>query len=246
MNKENIKKFYKLVKKGKIIYFSHNWKISFPSNNFLNYPYKLEDNEIILSFQNSIYIVYNTDSQLIECIFDSEPEYIQSEYYLNDFTINDGYIDYCFQYLLLNPKINLSNCLALGLGIGNIPNALIQQFNKKITLIDCVEINKTLCIIYKEFFSVSKKIKIYNEKAEDFIIKTFKLYDYMFIDIPCFIINKKFMKQIKKISKKNCLIQINLIGIGIKNIDIKNIFLDFIIIKYKVISENNIFIIKTK
>lgn len=242
MNKNNLNKFTELVKKNKIIYFDHNWKISFPSNNFIKYPYKLKNDDVILSFMNNIYIVYNTKTKLVECFFDNDIEYIQSQYFINDFTISNGYINYCLKYLILN-KIKLSNCLILGLGIGNIPNALIQKFDSKINLIDCVEINKTLCIIYELFFNISKKIKIYNEKAEIFILNKSKLYDYMFIDIPCFIITNKFMKNIYKISKKNCLIQINLIGTGINKIDFNNIFIDFVIIASKIIDENNIYII---
>ncbi len=243
---DNIKRFVKLAKKGNIIYFDTNYKISFPDEDYLNYPYELGENEVIMSFQNNIYIVYDKETTLVECFFDMEPDYVQSEYYLNDFSKNTGYTDYCYQYIKSSPNILLTNCLILGLGIGNIPNLLIQKFNDKINIIDCVDINKILCVIYKLFFNVSNKIKIYNEKAEDFIENTKKIYDYVFIDIPCFIVNKKFMDNIKKIITKKCFIQINLIGSGIEDIVPEELFNDFTIIESKIIDENNIFFLANK
>ncbi len=129
----------------------------------------------------------------------------------------------------------MSNCLVIGLCLGTIPNAL---YNKNINRIDCVEINPLLCNIYKKFFRISKKIHIYQESGVTFVNRTNKLYDAIFIDIPCKFITKSFMHDISRISIGK--VYINLIG---KECNKMNLFGDFKVLYYKVIDENFLYIL---
>ncbi len=229
----------------KIIYIDDTYTISYPEEDILTYPYELEENEKIVSFQNDIFIVYNTKTSLLECYFDNEPGYVQSQYYLKDFTINDGYIKYFFDWVISNQtSIKIKNSLIIGLCLGNMPNALIQKLDDKIDIIDCVDSNRILCKMYKKFFCVSNKIKIHNEFANYFVEQDNKLYDYIFIDIPCLFIDQDFLNNIYKITQNNSVIHINLIGEGLECLNVSKLFRNFKVIDKNIINQNYLYVLK--
>jgi hypothetical protein len=208
--------------------------------NFLNkstkYPYKINNDEVLISIHDKIYLLYNKKTTYIECIFENSLKYIQSGYHLNNLELSDGYV----KFLMTKIKIP-NNCLVLGLCIGNIPNELIGKY-KSIKKIDCVEINPLLCKLYNEYFKISSKINIYEDSAANFVNRITNKYDTIIIDIPFEFYNSKFMKRIKLILEYNGKVYINIYGANNKKINEK-LFDDFSNINYTRISNNNIYIL---
>lgn len=241
MDLSKIIKFKKFVQNKKIIYFDD--KLNITTFSKIKYPYKLLNDEILIYVSDKIYIVYNKRIKLVQCIFSSEPEYVQTEIFINNFSRNSGYIKYFSNFIDSRFNINLSNCLILGLCLGNMPNHLIQKYNHKISRIDCVDISNLLCLLYKNFFCISYKIHVYSLAAEEFIEKTKIKYNYIMIDIPCQFITIKFMQYIYNISILNTIIHVNLIGDDCDKINITTLFTNFTILKFNKIHENNLYIL---
>ena len=200
------------------------------------YPYHLKKTEILVSINNDIYIVYNTKTTYLECIFASELEYIQTSFYLKNPGITSGYAKYFLQRMH-----NVKNALILGLCLGNIPNAIYTKHS--INRIDCVDINSILCKLYKKFFKLSTKIHVYVDSAVTFIENSNKLYDTILVDIPIEFITQSFMNNIYNIITSNGYVYINLIGSMYNKLNIKKLFNMFNIKYYKVIDENYLYII---
>jgi hypothetical protein len=204
----------------------------------------INKNEVVLELGSQMIILYNQVTTKITCIFLFDPEYVQSEYILtNPSKYISGYME-----PIISQCVNPSNCLVIGLCLGNIPNALASIYSNKINRIDCVDINNLLCKFYKKFLSISDYIHVYSMTGMKFVKSTKKYYSFVSIDIPCKYITKKFMNLIHNITFKysDRRIILNIIGDEKECMhdQIINSFEKFIIIKKKQIESNNIYILK--
>ena len=207
----------------------------------------INKNEVFLELGSKmiiLYILYNTVTTKITCIFYFDPEYIQSEYILtNPSKYISGYMK-----PIISQCTNPSNCLVIGLCLGNIPNALASIYGNKINRIDCVDINNLLCKFYKKFLSISDYIHVYSMTGMEFVKSTNKSYSFVCIDIPCKYITKKFMNLIHNITFKysDRRIVLNIIGDDKECMhdQIINSFEKFVVIKKKQIESNNIYVLK--
>lgn len=204
----------------------------------------INKNDVVLELGSQMIILYNTVTTKITCIFYFDPEYIQSEYILtNPSKYISGYMK-----PIISQCTNPSNCLVIGLCLGNIPNALASIYGNKINRIDCVDINNLLCKFYKKFLSISDYIHVYSMTGMKFVKSTKKSYSFVSIDIPCKYITKKFMNLIHNITFKylDRRIVLNIIGDEKEcaHDQIINSFENFVIIKKKQIESNNIYVLK--
>ena len=204
----------------------------------------INKNDVVLELGSQMIILYNTVTTKITCIFYFDPEYIQSEYILtNPSKYISGYMK-----PIISQCTNPSNCLVIGLCLGNIPNALASIYGNKINRIDCVDINNLLCKFYKKFLSISDYIHVYSMTGMKFVKSTKKSYSFVSIDIPCKYITKKFMNLIHNITFKylDRRIVLNIIGDEKEcaHDQIINSFGNFVIIKKKQIESNNIYVLK--
>ena len=235
-------KFKNLIKTNQIIFLDSMMKIN---NTDMLLPNIIPSKNLaIISIDNSnIFIQYNKKTTNVTCIFCSELEYIQTEFYLNRINKLFSYEVYFIKYfknILLSDSIN---CLLLGLGLGHLPNVLINMFNDKIKTIECVEINKSLCNFYKKYFRISPKIKVIHNDAKKYVQKCNKKFNCIFIDIPCFILTKTFMLKIYELVKNDNIICLNLCGNDCLKLNYKNLFDNTIIHKHIKLDENNIYIL---
>jgi hypothetical protein len=201
-------------------------------------------NEVVLELGSQIIILYNIVTTKITCIFLFDPEYVQSEYILtNPSKYISGYMR-----PIISQCTNPSNCLVIGLCLGNTPNALASIYGNKINRIDCVDINNLLCKFYKKFLSISDYIHVYSMTGMKFVKSTKRSYSFVCIDIPCKYITKKFMNLIHNITFKysDRRIVLNIIGDEKEcaHDQIINSFENFVIIKKKQIESNNIYVLK--
>jgi hypothetical protein len=242
MNFTKIKKFIKFINsfKTNMIYLDSHFKLSKEMKP--NNPINISKNEIFISISNYIYLIINKLTFKIACIFSNSLEYIQTEYYL--FSL-EKYTTKYIKYIINNiPILNLSNCLVIGLCLGNYPNLLISKYDSIISRIDCVDVNSELCKLYKKFLTVSNKIHVYNTSANEFVLTNKIKYSLVLIDIPCKYVTYKLLNLIDKITIKPRCIQLNLIGDEYKKINIDKLLSKFKIISYKLVEENNIYIIE--
>jgi len=228
-----VHKFYELIKDDKIIVLDNNFR---KLNMVSKYPYKLGNSEVLISFYDNIYLIYNSQHKYVNCYFNEDLRYIQTTLYLENYNLNDGYTKY-----IINNIDKPENILVLGLCIGNMPNSLVS-LKKQIKNIDCVEINPILCKIYNTYFKISDKIKVYEKCAHEYIMETSKKYDTIIIDIPCKFITNKFVSRIKKVLKNSGKVYINLIGKDSNKIT-KKMFEDFNNIIQTKLDNNNLFIL---
>ena len=242
MNLSKINKFSDFVSTNNYIIYSNDFKLKLktiqPPNKQIFEPNR---NEIVIELGKSIAIIYNKITTKITCIFYSEPEYIQSEYILTKPTkFLTPYIKY-----MVSTVTNPSNCLIIGLCLGNMPNGLIGTFGNKINRIDCIEINSLLCKFYKKYLCISDQIHVYSSSGMDFVKTTKKSYSFVSIDIPCKYITKKFMNLIDIITSKfkDRIIVLNIIGEECNINSIKKSISHFKNITFKKISSNIICIL---
>lgn len=229
------------------IFLSNDLKIikrSQSKSQYLKFFNIIDKNDVVLELGSEILILYNTVTTKITCIFYFDPDYIQSEYILTNPTKHSfPYIKY-----IISQCTNPSNCLIIGLCLGNIPNLLATIYNNKINRIDCVDINNLLCKFYKKFLENSDYIHVYSMTGMKFIKSTKESYSFVSIDIPCKYITKKFMNIIHKITSNfpDRRIVLNIIGDEkeCKHSQIINSFGNFIIIAKKKIESNNIYVLK--
>lgn len=237
-------KFTNLIKTNQIIFFDTKMNQDYDSKLSLPNSIHPNKNEVIISIDNNnIFIQYNKKTKNVICIFRSELEYIQTEFYLNRINRLFSYELYFIKYfktILVSEHIN---CLLLGLGMGHLPNVLINMFNNKIKSIECVEINKSLCSFYEKYFKISSKIKVINNDAKEYVKKCTKKFNCIFIDIPCFILTKTFMLKIYDLVKKDNIICLNLCGSDCLKLNYKNLFENMIIHKQIKLDENNVYIL---
>ena len=240
-----INKFIQFIKSrpSQYIYYSNIFKLKSKSEPINNIFFKPNKNEYTIELGKDIIIIYNIITTKISCIFYSEPEYIQSEYLLfNPIKFLTPYVKY-----MVSQCINPTNCLIIGLCLGNMPNALVGRYESAINRIDCVDINALLCKFYKKFLSISKITHVYCSTGMNFLktIPTSKSYSYVAIDIPCKFISNKFMDLIHNITSKytDRIIVLNLIGNDCEKLDLSQVFSKFKIISYKKILFNKIFVI---
>lgn len=234
-------KFTKLTKLKKSLYLDSNLKIK---NKAIDHTFNLTRNEIIISVENKYYIIYNTKTTKVQCIFKSDINYVQSEFSLNKIGRPSHYIKYSLQtFQIFAKNIKDVSCLILGVCLGNLPNAMIYNC-KNITRIDCVEIDTTLAKIYLKYFKFSRKTHIYNYSALDFVKKINRKYHYVYIDIPCKFITKELLNLITKLLKKHHLIQINYIDYNEKKKNANKLFNKFDYVYEHQIDDNLIYTIK--
>ncbi len=201
-------------------------------------------NEIVLDLGSNIVIIYNKKTSKISCIFLDEPEYIQSEFYLlKPEKFITPYIKFMCQNII--PIQSKTNCLVIGLCLGNVPNSLVHLY-PQIKRIDCVDVNELLCKFYKKYLSTSPSIHVYCMSGNKFVksIQNKRKYSVVFIDIPCSFITKQFINLIDKITSEctERIIQINIIGDGdCKKIN-ENLFSNFVVRK-KQIQSNLIYLL---
>jgi len=236
-------KFKKLIKSDQIIILDNMMKVK---NTSVILPNSIipSKNDVIISIDNNnIFIQYNKKTKNVICIFRSELEYIQTEFYLNRINRLFSYEVYFIKYFKNILVSNSINCLLLGLGMGHLPNVLINMFNNNIKHIECVEINKSLCTFYTKYFKISPKIKVINNDAKKYVMKSNKQFNCIFIDIPCFILTKKFMLKIYSMLKNDNIICINLCGDDCLKLNYNNLFNNMIIHKNIKLDKNNIYIL---
>jgi hypothetical protein len=215
MDLTKINKFIDFVSTHKYVAWNSKFKLK-------NYSFKLDSSifnikkyDVILTLGSNILIIYNEKTSKITCIFLDDIEYIQTEYYLlKPQIITTPYIKFLVSNLIPRGiSVNQSNCLVIGLCLGNIPNLLVQLY-PGIKRIDCVDVNELLCKFYNKYLSASPSIHVYCMDGYQFIKSTKQTYSTVFIDIPCPFITEKFMKLIDKITKPypDRIIHLNLIG----------------------------------
>ena len=242
MNLSKINKFSDFVSTNNSIIYSNDFKLKLKTTELSNKQiFEPNKNEIVIELGKSIVIIYNKITTKITCIFYSEPEYIQSEYLLSKpIKFLTPYIKY-----MVSTVTNPSNCLIIGLCLGNIPNGLVGTFGNKINRIDCVEINSLLCKFYKKYLSISDQIHVYSSSGMDFVKITKKSYSFVSIDIPCKYITKKFMNLIDIITSKfkDRIIVLNIIGEECNHKKLENTFSNFKFISKKKIDLNYIYLL---
>lgn len=209
-------------------------------NDKCSYIKPIKSNQIILSINDMVYIIYDNKLNRIMCKFKTKQDYIQSEY--NLFSMDKPVMQYLKYYISLLDETDFSkNYLILGLGIGTMPNYFISKFASisanqqvnKIERIDCVDTNSILTKLYKTFFSVSDIIHVYNTTGLDFVSTTQTKYDCVFIDIPCEFVTYELMGWIHLITTKPRKVFLNLINKGVEKIDPQILFDKFTIQNYK-------------
>lgn len=234
-------KFVKLTKPKKHLYLDSRLRIN---DKPIDHTFNLTKNEIVISIENKYYIIYNTKTTKIQCIFRSDINFVQSEFHLNKIGKPTHYIKYSLQtFQKFSKNLKDVKCLILGMCLGNLPNAMIYNC-KNISRIDCVEIDKTLVKIYSKYFKFSSKTHIYNYSALDFVKKINRKYHYIYIDIPCKFVTKKLLNLITNLLKKCYMIQINYIDYCEKKKDTSQLFKNFANIHEYKIDDNLIYTIR--
>lgn len=241
MDLTKINKFEDFVSTRKYAAWNSNFKLIKNSTSSIFVPGL---NESVLNLGSNIVIIYNKKSTKISCIFLNEIEYIQSEFYLLK---PEKFITPYIKYMIQNipPNSIQSNCLVIGLCLGNVPNSLIHM-HPSIKRIDCVDVDSLLCKFYKKYLSASPSIHVYCMGGKQFVksVVNKRTYSYVFIDIPCSFITKQFIGLIDKItsSHPDRIIQINVIGEGACKKINENLFSNFVVRK-KLIDSNLIYVL---
>jgi hypothetical protein len=242
MDLTKINKFVDLISTNKHIAWDSKFKlIGQPSSS----AFVPGINEVILDLGSNITIIYNKRTTKITCIFINESEYIQSEFYLfKPEKFITGYVKFMCRNIVKLPV--KTNCLVIGLCLGNIPNSLVKLY-PEIKRIDCVDVNELLCKFYKKYLCASPLIKVYCMGGFKFLklVQNKHSYSSVFIDIPCSFITKRFIDIIDKITSglQDRIIQINVIGEDdCKKIN-ENLFSNFRVRK-KIIQSNLIYILE--
>jgi hypothetical protein len=207
MDLSRINKFKDFVSTNKYASWDYNFKLTDLAET--SNIFSLGKNDVILTLGSNITIFYNKKTTKITCIFLDEIEYIQSKYYL----LNSKKIIIPYIKFMLTNVPNSSNCLVIGLCLGNIPNSLIELYPST-NRIDCVDISDLLCKFYKKYLCASSLIHVYCMSGYQFVKSTKRSYSSVFIDIPCEFITNRFISLIDKITSPypDRLIQINVIG----------------------------------
>jgi hypothetical protein len=241
MDLTKINKFSDFVSTNKYAAWDYNFKLKHFDFQQDYSGFSPGKNEVFLVLGSKIIIIYNKKTTKITCIFLDRIKYIQTQYYLlKPEKISTSYI----KFIVKNLPTNQSNCLVIGLCLGNIPNALISLY-PHIKRIDCVDINELLCKFYKKYLSASPDIHVYCMNGYKFLKSTKQTYSSVFIDIPCEFITKQFMELIDKNTSQyqDRIIQINIIGGNeCKKIN-ENLFLNFSVKNKKQIDSNLIYVL---
>lgn len=252
MNLKKIEKFSEFVSEENNIVFSDDFKLikksqdkfSFGKSFRLTYLGKTNKNEVIIELGSKIIVIYNKSTTRITCMFVSEPEYIQSEYIL----LNPSKIATSYIKPIIANCTNPTNCLVIGLCLGNVPNTLVSTFGSLIKRIDCVDINLLLCKFFNKYLANSSLIHVYPIGGFQFIksIEKSRSYSFVSIDIPCKFITKQFMNKIDLITQKysDRKIVLNIIGDDCVNSKLSNSFENFKLVQKKKIESNLIYVLE--
>ncbi len=167
-----------------------------------------EVGKIKLNTQNPIcclgsYCVYDEDNNYVLRGNGYEQSSFDKKTYENQFS----YSKEIAKFIDKNPQIK-SICI-LGFGLGGLP--LKYSKSNQIKMIDCVEIDMSVYILYNSIIdSLPKKVNYYLGDAENFLLETDKKYDLIIDDI--FTSEKIFYdyKNAKKCLNKNGALFINM------------------------------------